>query len=323
MTISTYLQSIKINLIKFDGENLAKEAFMFGRYGSDHYNIPEEYTPGNFNTFFQELKNGKTFPKYVLNRRFDFEITGISRICLAQLTRDAAIFCSESHGLRPLDFKLILPTSVLNDEEVMREYIKAVEHMEKAYILACEHEIPYPESRYLGPHSQTISICASFTLGDFIRCCKSRTNNSFCDELNLVYRLMLNELEIKIARLYNSDSRRLWKFYINKNNCIDDSFYTRTKVFNGDFMPSETSKLNVCQPAINDWRKSGWKKDLEYMYRHYEELLTENEKNEISLWLTAEDEELTLPTTYDNKEERVAPNAIKQMPYYKEVKNEE
>lgn len=323
MNLNDFIYNINVELIKFDGENFAKDAFMFGRYGSDHFNIPEKYTPDNFKVFFEELKNGKTFPKYVLNRRFDFEIKGISRICLAQLTRDAAIFCSESHGLRPLDFNLVLPNSLFADEEVMSEYKEAIKHMEKAYVIACEHEIPYPESRYLGPHSQTISICASFTLGDFIRCCKSRTNNSFCDELNLVYRLMLNDLEIKIARLYNSDSRHLWEFYINKKNCIDDSYYTRTKVFNGDFKPSEINKHLIKEHAINDWRKSGWKKDLEYIYKHYEELLTDNEINEIKYWLTLEEEEIELPTTYVDYNERSANNAIKNMPYYKEVKNEE
>lgn len=320
--ISNFLHSIRVSCIKFDGEDFAKEAFTFGRYGSDHEHIPEKYTSYTFRKFFEELANGKTFPKYVMNRRFDFEICGISRICLAQLTRDSAIYCSESHGLRPLDFELVLPSSLLNDKDVMDEYEKAIKHIQKAYIIACEHEIPYPESRYIGPHSQTISVCASFTLGDFIRCCHSRTNNSFCDELNLVYRFMFIELQDKIESVKDDNSKALWRLYINKKNCIDDSFYTRTKVFNGDFNFTEINKHNYEEPAINDWRKSGWKNDLEYIYEHANIILTEKERKIIQEWMSYENEGLKLPTSYDSSAKRVAKNAIKNTDYYKEYRDD-
>lgn len=315
-----FLNSINVELINFNGENLAENAFRFNRFGSDHYHIPGLYTDKTFEEFYNELINGKTFPKYVMNTRFDFEIRGISRICLAQLTRDAAIFCSESHGLRPLDFDIVLPSSLTCDEDIMNEYYEAMKHLKKAYVIACEKEVPYPESRYLGPHAQTISVCASYTLGDFIRCCRSRTNNSFCDELNLVYRFMLNALIVNIELINDERSRKIWEHYINKNNCIDDSYYTRTKVFNGDFLPSIAVNKEVEEPAINDWRHSGWKTDLETINTFYPNLLTEKERFEIDYWTDYEGMGGTLPSTYNPDNPRAAKNAIKEMPYYKETK---
>lgn len=314
--------NIKVKLLSFEGDNLAKRAYQFGIYGSDAYRIPDaEYAEDKMEVkrFVSEVINGTTFPKFLMEAtRIDFSVEGISRICLAQLTRDNAIFCSESHGLRPLSQEFNIPLNIANDSSIMSKLEQAQKLLEKAYIECCEKEIPFPESRYICLHSQTISLTCSFTPSAFARACYSRTNNSFCDELNYVYRKMFYELRKSIRNLKDENSKKLWSWLINEKKCIDDNFYTRTNVFNGDFLPFDEPIAK--EPAQNDWRKSCWKIELERMFEEEPWLLTEKEKSEIVRWKIVEGTGLELPTTYDKKLPRAARNSIKTMPYYKESK---
>lgn len=322
MKINEGYRHIKVKLLSFNGNGLAKECYEFGRFGDDGYEkLPAEYNmrSGACCNFVHSVMAGRTFPKYALQgHRINFSVEGISRICLAQLTRDPAMFCSESHGLRPMSQELNIPLNMANDSDIMKPFIKAQKLLEKAYVIACEKELPYPETRYLLGHAQTISICCSYTPQDFVRACYSRTNNSFCDELNYVYRKMFYELNNAIEQVSDYNSYNLWKWLIREEKCIDDNYYTRTNVFNSDFIPA-TIQGDEVRPAQNDWRKSGWKLELERMYKHEPHLLTKNELAIIHEWQAVEFAR-ELPTSYDAACERVAKNAIKDMDYYDEGK---
>lgn len=315
--------NIKVSLLSFEGNDLAKRAYLFGVYGSDAYKCPlkvynEELL--DVKRFVKEVLGGTTFPKFLMEgTRIEFAVEGISRICLAQLTRDNAIFCSESHGLRPLSQEFNIPLNIATDESIMGKLEQAQKILEDAYIECCEKEIPFPESRYICLHSQTISLTCSFTPAAFARACYSRTNNSFCDELNYVYRKMFYELSKAIASLADENSRVLWNWLINQKKCIDDNYYRRTNVFNGDFLPFNNEPVE--NPAQNDWRKSCWKMELERMLEEEHYLLTDREKAEIVRWKIVESTGLELPTTYNDKVERVAKNSIKSTDYYRENKN--
>jgi hypothetical protein len=315
--------NIKVKLLSFEGDNLAKRAYQFGVYGSDSYEIPtNDYLENKMEVerFVSEVLNGTTFPKFLMEAtRIEFSVEGISRICLAQLTRDNAIFCSESHGLRPLSQEFNIPLNIANDESIMSKVEKAQNLLEEAYVECCEKEIPFPESRYICLHSQTISLTCSFTPASFARACYSRTNNSFCDELNYVYRKMFYEISKSIKNLKDKNSIILWNWLINEKKCIDDNFYSRTNVFNGDFLPFHQSSVKA--PAQNDWRKSCWKMELERIATEEPWLLTDKEKSEIKSWMTYDSKGHELPTTYDENLPRAAKNSIKTMSYYKEKNN--
>ena len=310
--------NIKVKLLNFDGENFAKECYEFAQYGLDRDSVFwEKYDKNSrkVKDFLEELVSGLTFPKYaMLAKRVDFSIEGISRICLAQLTRDCAYFCSESHGLRPLTQEFNIPMNMYNDESIMKKLHDAQKILESAYVEACEKEIPFPESRYLCLHAQTISLTASYTPFDFARSCKSRTNNSFCDELNYVYRKMYHCLESEISKLSDENSKKIWSWLINKGKCIDDGYYTRTNVFNGDFsiMHQDHTDEKPRLPAQNDWRKSCWKMELERIYKDEPFLLTDKEKETIKSWIKSEE----CTSTYESDNPRSAKNSIKNMYYY-------
>lgn len=316
--------NIKVKLLSFEGNSLAKRAYRFGVFGSDAYEIPsQEYKENNEDVkrFVREVMEGTTFPKFLFEcTRIEFSIEGISRICLAQLTRDNAVFCSESHGLRPLSQEFNIPLNIASDKSIMSKLELAQSILEQAYIECCEKEIPFPESRYVCLHSQTISLTCSFTPSSFARACYSRTNNSFCDELNYVYRKMFYELSKAISKLSDKNSKTLWQWLINEKKCIDDNYYRRTNVFNGDFLPF--TKEKPAKPAQNDWRKSCWKLELERMLTDEPWLLTNKEKFEITKWLSVETLGVDLPTTYKGNLPRAAKNSIKTMPYYKEKTSE-
>lgn len=301
--------NIKVKLLDFP-KNVAKKACEFNEWGSEDFVIPSL----DEDKFVRKFEKGKTFPKYVFEAcRVSFSIEGISRICLAQLTRDNAIFCSESHGLRPLSMEFNLPICIADDYSIMDKLKKAQYLLESAYIEACEKELPYPETRYLGLHAQTISVNASYTLSAFQRACFSRTNNSFCDELNYVYRKMY--LEVRNAmREVSSNDYDLLKTILNESKCIDDNFYRRTAVYNGDFSMEYN---DVDTPAHNNWTKSGWFIELQEIAENEPELLTLKELKLIKRY-----NEKPIHSTYDSFEPRVAKNAIKNTKYYKEHKRD-
>lgn len=324
MTINKGFKNIKVKLLNFPID-LPERAYDFGRFSTESVQFrPDRYGKSlgfeaEFEKFVNEITAGKTFPKYVMEAKIDFEIQGITRICLAQLTRDAAVFGSESHGLRPLSMEFNLPLSLTTNQRVMSKFVEAQKLLEEAYIIACEDEVPYPESRYLGLHAQTISVTASYKICDFIRSCHSRTNNSFCDELNYVYRKMYYEIVEKIVEYCSGDEEhfKFWRWLFDSKRCIDDTYYTRTNVYNGDFQFEEAPLKQVDRPAQNDWRKSGWALELIRILNEEPELLT---NKEVELVEKMEKDLNNLYTSYDETQPRVAPNMIKDMPYYRRVK---
>ena len=314
-TFNNGYKNIQVNLIYAD-DCLAKHVYEFGREGeSIHYDLPDKYDCNNqdCNDFINNLIKGKTFPKYCFEgHRISFEVKGISRICLSQLTRDNAIFCSGTQGTKVLPQVYNIPCNIYQDSEIMEYLIAGQTYLEKAYKLCCEKNLPYPESRYILIGSHTINCNCSFTVSAFVRACYSRTNNSFCDELNYVYRKMYHELVKFISEISDNNSKRLWSWLINENNCINDAYYTRASIFNSDFTPL----LNKNKPkpeisAQNDWRKSCWKIELERILEDEPWLLTEHEKEEIRYWKSIETNDL--PTSFDETSKWCPSNMIKEV----------
>jgi hypothetical protein len=315
-------ENIKVELIDWAGNDLAKKVYEFGRLSHDSYEpLPVVYDEDEDKCrwLIDKIIHGTTLPKFALQgTRLTFRISNISRICLAQLTRDSAIFASASTGVFPMSQDFNIPMSLYKDEFIMDKLKQAQELLEEAYIYACEKEIPTIESRYIGLHCQTISLTASYTISDFVRSCYSRTSSNFCDECNYVYRLMYRELMRAMKfEVYDTLSEKLWNWLIPECKCINDSTYKRERLFNSDFTYDKNYKPEL--PALNDWRKSGWKMELERMFYTNNNYLTLKEDQLISEWVNLEDTDL--PTSYDNTKPDVAVNMIKTMPYYKETKN--
>ena len=129
-----------------------------------------------------------------------------------------------------------------------------------------------------------------------------------------MYRLMYHELRKAIDNLTEPNSIKLWNWLIKESKCIYDGIYARERLFNSDFTYDKTYKPT--KKALNDWRRSGWKLELERMLKEQPYLLTEKEKAAISQW-QKDEKKGVLQTTYDGNERDVLVNAIKEMEYYK------
>lgn len=308
-------ENIKVKLISFEGNNLGKKVYEFGRLSHDFpYTLINNYNENHQDCtrLIDKIIEGTTLPKFALQgTRIEFRIENISRICLAQITRDTAIFASASGGVYPLTQDFNIPLSIYSNESIMDKLKKAQDLLEDAYIMACEEEIPVLEARYLGLHCQTISLTASYTPSDFVRSCYSRTSSNFCDECNYVYRLMYKALIDELYVLTDLNSVKLWNWIVNDKKCINDDTYTRERLYCSDFTDWN---YNAPKPAINDWRKSGWKKELERMYNTNTGYLTEKEKSFIQFWLKYDADDL--PTSYEQNNPDNAINYIKTMHYY-------
>ena len=317
-------ENIKVSIVNWPGNDIAKRVYEFGRLSHDFYTpLVETYDEHNADciNLIDKIIEGTTLPKFALNQRIEFRIENITRICLAQITRDSAIFASASTGVFPMSQDFNIPMNIYADKSIMSKLEEAQKLLEEAYIEACEKEYPTIESRYIGLHCQTISLTASYTFADFVRSCYSRTSSNFCDECNYVYRLMYRELTYKIlTEVKDSNSVALYNWLIPEHKCINDSTYKRERLYNSDFTWDKTYTPKL--PALNDWRKSGWKMELERMLYNGKGWLTIKEIDYIREWCEREDGEHTLPTSYDNTQPDVAVNMIKTMDYYKENKNE-
>ena len=329
MKFNNGYNNINVELRYWAGEDFAKQVYEFGRMSHDFIDpLPHDYEENNPDCIklIDKIIAGTTLPKYALQgTRINFAIEKISRICLAQITRDPAIFASASTGVFPLTQEFNLPMSIYKDESIMNKLTKAQKILESAYIEACEKEIPSIEARYIGLHCQVISLTASYIPSDFVRACYSRTSSNFCDECNYVYRLMYHKLNDAINMLKDHNSKKLWQWIISESKCINDRLYLRERLYNSDFNYNDyfdgnhhRSSKDVTTKALNDWRRSGWKLELERMYDEQPWLLTSYEKRCVEVWRKWSFSELK--TTYDGTQKDVCKNAIKNMDYYNESK---
>lgn len=310
---------IKVELIDFTGDELAKKVVNFNSLAE--FNEPDalgEYSPENPEAIriVDEIITGKTFPKKAFEGHcVSFRIHDISRINLAQLTRERGFFCSASGDVRPLTQDLIIPKKIYENKDYMTQIEKIQKDIEKLYCQMCEDGITYMESRYICGHNQTISLAYHASAFDWLRSCNSRTENNFACEINYTFRLMLHEVKKAVAQIKDPLSKKLWEWLLTFAD--KKQWYKRDHTYNNDFTRYPTPEgYEFSEPAHNDWRMSSWKLELEKMYNERPELLLPGEAEMIEKWMKMEAEGKELPTTYDPNFELTAKARIKTMPYY-------
>lgn len=313
-------ENISVQLIDFKGNDLARAVIRFGGLG-EFYEDPGDkgYSPNDpqAQKIVEEIINGKTFPKFALEgHNVAFQINNISRVCLAQLTRERGFFCSASGDVRPLTQDFIVPRAIYARKDWMERLEKIERDIEDLYIDMCEDGITYMESRYFGFHAQTISLCYTAPVVNWLRSCNSRTENNFADEINYIYRLMLRELKRAIEKEVTDPlSLKLWNWLLNMAD--NKTWYKRDHTYNNDFDRFPTPEgYEFAEFAHNDWRKSSWKIELEKMYKEEPDLLFPGEAEMIERWLKLEAEGKELPTTYKPDAPYTAKARIKTVPYY-------
>ena len=300
----------------FELQFIAEKAWDFGQHGEFYTGRNKSYNMEDPEciSFVDDIIYGKTFPKFCFEGiNIAFKINNISRICLAQLTREKGFFCSESGDVKPLTQNLTLPMSIYANEEWRNRYADICRQLESLYIDIAEAGIPYMDARYIMPHCQTISLSYCTSLINWCNSCNSRTENNFADEINYVYRLMRKELWRVIENCIDPLSKKLLLWLFEKSD--KKGPYTRDNTYNNDFERFHSDKV-PSDYAHNDMRKSGWKMELERMLQNREDLLLPGEKEMITSWTD------DMQVSYVQYNPWNLCNFIKRMPYYNKKKED-
>lgn len=320
-------ENIRVELVDYAGNDLAKRVCVFGQHAEFYTGLKnvEDYSPNNdfCKQIVNEIIKGVTFPKYALQgHHITFSIRGISRICLAQFTREGTddtgtFFCSASSGTRPLTQDQIIPMNIYTNKEWMERYDKINKELEALYCDMLEAGIPFMDARYIMPQSQTIDICYTASIQSFIKSCKKRLDNCIADEINYLYRLMIDALKVAISKDVKDElSLKLWDWLVDM---MDIHTFSTNVTYRNDFdrYPLPDGVM-FKEHAHNDWRKSQWKMELERIFdSHKFHLLMPGEYDMICRWKNSKD----LPACYDKNEPYTPETSIKNMDYYKEYKN--
>lgn len=298
--------NINVKLLNCETD-LAEKAYQFGKLGEFYDKKTSK------KQLISEIIKGKTFPKFVFEGiNLAFRIEGISRICLAQLTRERGFFCSASGDVRPLTMNHNIPLSIMKNKKWVDQLNKIQDLIEKLYIDLLKHDIPYMDARYIGLHSQTISLSYCTSVFNFMKSCNSRTENNFADEINYVYRLCLWELKQFLKKhIKDKYNKQLWSWLLSFAD--KKGPYLRDHTYNNDFNRFETPKNYKSAPAHNDWRRSGWKLELENIKLYKPYLLFNGESEMIARWSNNKD----LKTTFDKNGVWAGRNMVEKANYYK------
>lgn len=202
-----------------------------------------------------------------------FRINNISRVCLAQLTRQRnAAFNVESQMPAPVEHNVILPLNIVGSkfEERARKLIKASQTLYNELI---EDGIPPQDARYLLMHGQTTSLVYVVDIDTFVRSFTMRCENNLSDELNFVYRLC----KFAILTTITSDKQFLkidnltYKMYneiISPADCLGAKQHkgmNYDKVFGNSFERYESANDKIKSITSNcdyNYKKSAWYKEL-------------------------------------------------------------
>ncbi len=304
-------------------ETFAKNVWDFGKHGEFYTGRDKAYDANDseVQSFVDDIIRGRTFGKFCFEGiKLSFKIHNISRICLAQLTREKGFFCSESGDVKPLTQELIIPKAIYKNKKWLNEYETIISQLEALYVDICESGISYMDSRYIMPHCQTISLSYCSDFMSWCRSCNSRTENNFADEINLIFRQMLRDVRAMADTLTDDNSKKLILWMLKF--CDMKGPYTRDETYNNDFKRfPDKADYTFPTSAHNDWRNSSWKLELENILKNSPELLLPGEKEMIESWLLLEKEGKTLPATYVKGAWWNLSEQIKKMPYYEKAKS--
>lgn len=221
-----------------------------------------------------------------------FRINGISRVCLAQITRQRkAAFNVESQMPRPIAHNVIIPLNIMESEFANRAK-KLVEDSQKLYDDLINAGFPPQDCRYMTMHGQTTSCAYVVDINTFVGSFGMRCENNLSDEINLVYRLckkaILDQIEVDYKN--NKIDELTYHFYKDIITPADAAGAARKvgqnydAVFGNSFKRFPDANADVTKITENcdyDYTKSAWYLELQ---RLPEELLFAGEKEMIESW---------------------------------------
>lgn len=109
---------------------------------------------------------------------FTFEIRGVSRVLLAQLTRHriASFTVLSQRYVDQSNREYVMPTTIQNNDDLRDMYAEAISSLDKIYEAFIRRGVPKEDARYLLPQAITTDLILTMNareLGHFfsLRCC--------------------------------------------------------------------------------------------------------------------------------------------------------
>ena len=295
--ISIGYQDISVELIDYN-KDIARHAWNCYRMTwNDLQDV--EYDPKN-----EYVKEGvsniikfRALPMPREQAIMTFRINNISRVCLAQITRQRkAAFNVESQMPRPVRHNVILPLNVANDEELSKEAIDLIAKSQELYDKMIAKGIPPQDARYLLMHGQTTSLVYVVDVNQFVSSFGFRCENNLSDEINLVYRLCKKAILDKIEADHDDCEidDLTYAFYKDIISPADAAGAARRvgqnydAVFGNSFKryPDANHEITaITNHCDYDYKKSAWYLELIKIYNVNPTLLFDGEKEMIEKWL--------------------------------------
>jgi thymidylate synthase (FAD) len=241
----------------------------------------------------RDLVQGKVFGTFLSTAHLTFFVRNISRICLAQITRDTGCkFASESNMPNPLSHQITVPKYIYDNPEWLAKLEGIQAMVEDLYDELTEAGVPFQDSRYVGIHGQQISITISMNLELLQKFCKSRLNPNTHDEILYVYKLMKKALREQIETDHESGdlddlSYFMWKTAEARAEMGDKasgkvSFFDPMFGNSFDVYPNDQ---NYTEPKpMFDYRKLSLMKEYEDWYDEQPGILLPEEKAMVERW---------------------------------------
>lgn len=225
-----------------------------------------------------------------------FRINNISRVCLAQITRQRkAAFNVESQMPRPIHHNVILPLNIVSDPELAQEAEAIINASQKFYDKLIDKGIPPQDARYMTMHGQTTSCVYVVDINTFVGSFGMRCENNLTDELNLVYRLCKHEIlktiddELKAGRI-DKLTYDMYQQIISPADCLGAKQHKGMNydaVFGNSFKRYPDANDEVTKVTENcdyDFTKSAWYLELKRIKDERPELLLSDEDTMINSW---------------------------------------
>lgn len=224
-----------------------------------------------------------------------FRINNISRVCLAQITRQRkAAFNVESQMPRPIEHNVIIPLNLIGTvfEDRAHELINKSQELYDDMINA---GIPPQDARYMTLHGQTTSLVYVVDVNTFISSFGFRCENNLSDEINLVYRLCKKAILEAVSDAWGKGkvddlSRDFYHDIIGPADAAGAKQHIGTNVdhvFGNSFKryPDANDEIRkITENCDYDFKKSAWFKELQRMNEQHPELLFDGEKEMIESW---------------------------------------
>lgn len=148
--------------------------------------------------FVQDAFEGRALPTVLESIQLQFMVTGISRACSHQLVRGRVGWWYNQESQMPqsiADHVITIPKHMTFDAELAAEIEDLIAHSERVYRLAVEKGIPYQSARYVALEGCNTAVYVGCSYPALRGACNTRLCLSTNDEIGIVFRKMVREVE--------------------------------------------------------------------------------------------------------------------------------